>query len=242
MTLTFLLTWAAALVSPGPDLLLTLRLATTSSRPRAIAAALGIVTGIAMWVLLAIAGVGALLAAWPSLMSVLLTAGGAFLVWMGASGVGSWLRARVGTLRTAVDRPGHAGPPGPGAAGADATAATAENDADAGHRPARAFAAGLATNAANPKALVFFGALFTRFLPEDAGVGTYAMLIAVMLAMATAWFVFVAVAASHPAVLRRIRRVTAIIDAVAAVLFIVIGGVMLAEGLAGLAGPAGTPA
>ena len=68
------------------------------------------------------------------------------------------------------------------------------------------------------------------------------MLIAVMLAMATAWFVFVAVAASHPAVLRRIRRVTAIIDVVAAVLFIVIGGVMLAEGLAGLAGPAGTPA
>ncbi len=228
MSAAFLLTWAAALVSPGPDLLLVLRLAATGSRPRALAAAVGIVAGIAAWVLLAIGGIAAVLATRPALMDVLMLLGGAFLLWMGASGIGSWLRPRVGALRTAADRETAEAAPDD----------TADDEPDGRSPAVRAFAAGLATNLSNPKALVFFGALFAGFVPSDATAGAYAVLVAVMLAMAAAWFGFVAAAASHPAVLRRIRRATAVIDVLAAVAFVAIGGVMVAEGLAGLTGAA----
>lgn len=58
---------------------------------------------------------------------------------------------------------------------------------------------GPTTNLANPKALVFFTALLTQFLPVDAGWGTRLAIIAVMTVTGLVWFVGIALASSASA-------------------------------------------
>ena len=92
--------WFAAICSPGPDLLCLVRIA-TRSRARGLAAAAGIVAGIVVWLVLTLAGLGALLAAAPWLLSALQIAGGAYLIWMGVSAV----RAGARQLRSGGGSP-----------------------------------------------------------------------------------------------------------------------------------------
>lgn len=102
MTLTavlpIVLAWIVAIASPGPDLLMILRLtsvrdrggdedAGAAARARGLAAALGIMTGNLLWMTGAALGLGAVVALFPAALPVLKILGGAFLVWMGVSGL-----------------------------------------------------------------------------------------------------------------------------------------------------------
>ena len=112
----------------------------------------------------------------------------------------------------------------PGAAPADGAAPSS---------PARptgaAFRLGLATNVANPKALVFFGALFSTLLPPEMSWAARGGVLAMMLLIATAWFLAVAWAASRPPLVRLYQRAGRAIDAVAAAAFVVLGIGLLLE-------------
>lgn len=84
-------------------------------------------------------------------------------------------------------------------------------------------AGGLATNLSNPKAVAFFGAVLAPFLTTDLGVGAAVSLVAVMVAVALAWFGALAVAASHPAVHARIGRVLPWVDLAVSAAFVAVG-------------------
>ncbi|MCT2057755.1 LysE family transporter, partial [Dietzia cinnamea] len=87
----------------------------------------------------------------------------------------------------------------------------------------RDVARGLATNLANPKALVFFGAVLTPFLRDEVSVAWSVALVAGMLAVALAWFAGLAVVASHRAVNERVGRLLPWVDLVASALFVAVG-------------------
>ena len=77
--------WAAfalALVSPGPNFALMLRVGLGSGRPVALRTALGILLGKAVWGFAAVFGVAALALSYPVLATAIRWAGGAFLLWL----------------------------------------------------------------------------------------------------------------------------------------------------------------
>lgn len=70
-------------VTPGPSVVLLLAIATDRGRRAGIAAALGLAVGTFAWVVVTAAGLGALLATRPELLSAITVVGGGYLLWLG---------------------------------------------------------------------------------------------------------------------------------------------------------------
>lgn len=87
----------AALVSPGPNILVVTNLAANGSRRAAIHAALGVVVVAGLWSSLAVFGVQAVFATHQSLRTALQLAGGAYLLHLG---INLWRSGGVQPERT----------------------------------------------------------------------------------------------------------------------------------------------
>lgn len=208
--------WVIAVISPGPDLVVVLHRSLVGRR-HGVATAVGVVTGIAVWLAAAFAGLAALVRVYPQVMTGLQVAGGLLLASLGVLGLRGWWRARPGAGLADVNPAGPASPhadhPDPRLPGTD-------------------FARGLATNLANPKALVFFGAVLTPFLSGEVPPGQSAVQVAGMITVALVWFCTLAVAASHRRVNERVGRVLPTVDVVVSVLFVAVGVAFVIEALA----------
>lgn len=218
----FIGVWATMIVAPGPDVVQIIRTAPRGVR-QGVACAVGIVAGIAVWVTASLAGVSALIAARPSMLAVLQVGGGAFLIWMGIASVRGGLAERGATQpapshtsKQLSDLP------------QETVAAVGAGDV-VGLTTPRAFRLGLATNLSNPKALVFFGAVFAQFITPDMSPGWTFTIAAIMLGMALGWFVGFALLVRAGA--RFVVKQSANIDILAGVIFGVLGAVMVVEGL-----------
>lgn len=137
--LSFLLAAILLTVTPGPDNLMVLSVGMSKGRRSGIAFGLGCALGCLSHTLLAVIGVGALIAASPTAFMVLKWAGGAYLVWLG-----------IGALR-------HAG------------AVRVEGDKAAGESLRSYFAKGLLANAINPKIVIFFLSFLPQFVDVSRG-------------------------------------------------------------------------
>ncbi len=146
-----LMGWLVALASPGPATLSIAGEAMAQGRRRALALASGVFTGSAFWALAAALGLGALLIANAWLLEILRYVGAAYLTWLAFRSLRSALR--------------------PAATGPDALDAAQNGDgADGGERGElrRAYWRGLAIHLTNPKAPLFWGALFAVVVSPDA--------------------------------------------------------------------------
>lgn len=132
----FILALLVTLAVPGPDLALVLNSATRGAR-EAASTTLGILGGLTLHTLLAVAGVTALLLSIPGALDIVQVLGAGVLLWMGYS------MLRSGLHRSQVASP---------------TAAP---------RTPTGFVRGFATNATNPKALLFFAAILPQFIGHD---------------------------------------------------------------------------
>lgn len=234
--------WAIAVVSPGPDVVVVLQRA-LAGRRHGVATALGIVAGLTVWLGAAFAGVATLVRVYPQVMTVLQVAGGLMLATLGVLGLRGWWRSR-----TAPTEPAPPTDPASPARTAPAPAPAPQNPLpgvgiryrgrSSGSRLGvadlvrRDVARGLATNLANPKALVFFGAVLTPFLRDEVSVAWSVALVAGMLAVALAWFAGLAMVASHRAVNERVGRLLPWVDLVASALFVAVGVAFVITALA----------
>lgn len=213
--IALLVTWTIAVASPGPDFVAVLRAGATRGRRDALLVGAGVVTGIACWIVLALTGLGLLLVAHPGLYTALRVAGAVFLVGYG-------LRILWAT-RPGATQAHSAGPDG----------GTDEDPAPGDGTPTRsglaAWRLGLVTNAANPKAVVFFGALFAGLLPAGATPATRVAVLVVMLLVAAGWFAGVARLAGSGAIVRGYRRAARGVDRVLGGVFVALGGALLAR-------------
>ncbi|WAL40098.1 LysE family translocator [Brevibacterium sp. BRM-1] len=117
---------------------------------------------------------------------------------------------------------------------AGAGAGEAEHEALAAAASARGTGAwaelrlGYLTNTVgNPKAVVFFGALFASLLPHGIGAGQSVLVGLAMAAIAMAFFGTLALAASRPVVIRAYERAESAIDLALGGLFAVLGVALL---------------
>ena len=84
-------------VTPGPDMLLVMRNTLLSGRLAGVATVAGVIVGVLLWSIVAIAGVAAILAASAALFTLLKLAGAAYLIVLGISA----LRAKGDALEVA---------------------------------------------------------------------------------------------------------------------------------------------
>ncbi|AIT61968.1 LysE family translocator [Corynebacterium doosanense] len=195
--------WIPTIIAPGPDTVQILRLS-MKSRRAGVLCALGISTAIAIWIAASLLGLSALVNAYPAVLRVLQIVGGCYLVYMGVQSIRSGLRQR-GSVVT------HA----PGV------------DVSAG----QAFRIGLWTNLSNPKAVLFFGAIFAQFIRPGMGAGWAFAIFATLVALAIV--VFTAMALGVNAASRFLGRAAPYIDIVAGVVFLCVAVWMIYEGVTG---------
>ncbi len=122
-------------ITPGPAVLLTASRAAAFGMHAGLRVAAGVLLGNAIYLGLSAAGTGLLLKAWPGAFGTLKVAGALFLAWRGACAIRqAWRQVDTGA---------------PAATGAD-------DDCS--------FVDGLGCQLANPKSIVFFGALLPMFI------------------------------------------------------------------------------
>jgi RhtB (resistance to homoserine/threonine) family protein len=183
---------ALAVASPGPDFALVLKQSLTHGRRTAVWTSLGIGSGILVHITYSLLGIGLLIMGSPLLFNIVKYAGAAYLTWIGIQSLRSKPREEIAT------KPGSGTP-----------------------HPHGAFMTGFLTNAVgNPKATLFFVAVFTVVINPhtprliQAGYGLW------MALMTAVWFTFVSFAFTQDIVRRRFIRHGHWIDRVLGLVFI----------------------
>ncbi|WP_413729311.1 threonine export protein RhtC [Sodalis sp. RH22] len=182
-----------ALMSPGPDFFFISQTAASRSRRDAMMGVLGISLGVAVWAAVALMGLHLLLMKMKWLHSMITVGGGLYLCWMG------WQLLRAARRPAAPQAGGH--------------------PAAALPRSGRTFVRGLLTNLANPKAVIYFGSVFSLFVGDNVPAGARWGLFILIIAETLMWFSIVAVVFALPAMRRGYQRLARWIDGVAGVFF-----------------------
>ena len=222
--------WVAMIVAPGPDVVQVIRVAPRSMRA-GIMCALGICTGIVVWLTASLAGLSALIAARPSLLGLLQLVGGGFLLWMAYGSIRSGLAQRRSALNSARSTSQDSAE----SAGSfdeehieQAVSTGDVEDITAG----RAYKLGLLTNLSNPKALVFFGAVFAQFIRPDMGLEWTVFIAIILTVVSVAWFSTFALIVRAAA--RFLTKYSAHLDIGSGLIFGALGCVMIYEGILAL--------
>lgn len=181
--MTFLSAWFTvlvvsllAVVTPGPDFALTLRNSLAYSRRAGVYTAVGVGLGNLVHATYSLVGVGLIVSQSIVLFSMVKGAGAVYLIYIGCKS----LRAK----RTS------------------STATHLQPRCDISRW--RAFCIGFLGNLLNPKATLFFLALFTQILQPSTPLVAQIVYGSTVAFLAAAWFTVVALAVSHPAFKQRI--------------------------------------
>ena len=156
-----------AAMSPGPSFVVAVRVAAGTGFRAALAFAFGLGIGAAIWAGAALFGLALIFQIVPALHTGLKIAGGLFLLWIAFQ---LWR---------------HAKDPLP--------------EVEAGRAPSLVaqIGRGIATQLANPKPAVFFGAVFIGLVPPGTSPLWMALILAMILIDETLWYAFVAYAFSR---------------------------------------------
>ncbi|MEQ1438700.1 LysE family transporter [Fontimonas sp. SYSU GA230001] len=195
---------ALGVMSPGPDFAMVTRQSLALGRAAGVWTAAGIGSGILFHVAYGLFGLRWLTHRFPWSLDAIALAGAAFLLWIGLQA----LRAQPQTIED------------------DRMPPVARGNGW------RNYGIGLATNLLNPKATLFFVALFTTVVAGPVSVTMMAVL-ALWLPLSTfAWFAFVALMLSHPGLRRGLRRHAHRIDHAMGIVLVLLGGAVILRALA----------
>ncbi|MES3676703.1 LysE family translocator [Halomonas elongata] len=166
-----------AVIVPGPDFAVTVRQSVRFGHWVGINTALGIGAGISVHVAYTLVGVSALMHATPWLMTLAQIAGGAYLLYLGIN----FIRSKPMT---------------PGELADEFTSPEPQS-------LTKSFVVGFMTNATNPKATLFFLAVFTTVVRATTPLTIQALYGLWMCLVNAAWFVLVCLIFSNPAIRQR---------------------------------------
>ncbi|MDK9696292.1 MAG: LysE family transporter [Siculibacillus sp.] len=170
--------FAVVIVAPGADFAVVVRQCVVHGRRAAIATSVGIGSSLLFHIGYTIVGLGLIVSQSLLALAVLKWAGAAYLVYLG---IRSWREAPPLPTDVATDDHSHPG----------------------GASLLRSFALGFATNALNPKPVLFFLSLFSALVSHHTPVAVQAVYGLLMAAALIAWFVAVSFFFTAPSVRAR---------------------------------------
>jgi RhtB (resistance to homoserine/threonine) family protein len=194
---TLLAVFTVSLIVPGADFFCVVRESVGFGRHAGLLSALGIATALLIHTGYTVLGIGLIVSQSIVLFNLVKWAGAAYLIFIG------WKSLRAGPILDA-ELSGTT-PPG-------------------GERsPLRSFGLGFLTNLLNPKATLFFVALFTAMVSHETPAVWQAGYGAILAACAALWFSLVAVFFATPAVRRGFMRFGHWFSRVTGLIFIGLG-------------------
>ncbi|MFU2315485.1 threonine export protein RhtC [Rahnella sp. PCH160] len=180
-----------ALASPGPDFFFVSQTAASRSRKEAMMGVIGITLGVAVWAAVALMGLHLILQKMAWLHQIITVGGGLYLCWMGWQLLKSARAKKQNSDEAPVVLPARG----------------------------RTFMRGLLTNLSNPKAVVYFGSVFSMFVGDSVSSGERLGIFLLIVVETLAWFSLVAVVFALPKMRRGYQRLAKWIDGVAGVVF-----------------------
>jgi len=198
-------------MTPGPDTIYVLTRTVTGGRREGMASVFGIISGLAVHVMLAAFGLTAILATSATAFTVVKYIGAAYLLFLGIKslrGHSAPLEEQLGVEQAAI-----------------------VTGTEPGSRMLQAFWQGMLTNVLNPKVAIFFLAFLPQFLIPNSGLGATPLLLLGFTfgLLGLLWLlVIVALGASLAAMLQPGSRVGRMLDRVCGGLFIAFGLKLLA--------------
>lgn len=184
------------MISPGPDFFLVLKNSLSYNRKIALMTCLGVISAIAIHMSYCVAGIAVLITATPWLYNALRYAGAAYLLWIGVKAL---LAKNSGTAYVSKQ-----------ALELNATAKAA-------------FMQGLLCNLLNPKATLFFLAIFTQLLNASSTMVDKLEVAFIIWLEAAIWWPMVVFVFQTQIVQRRYFKLQVIIDKLLGVILIVLG-------------------
>ena len=205
-----------AAASPGPDFVLVSRETLTKGRSTGLICSLGITLGLAIHIIYSVLGLATIIAHSQPLLMAIKWLGGGYLIYLGWQGIQAKPKpiADLVSNNTATSK----------------TQATDHQSADRKNLTLSNNESTIATlrrgflcNVFNPKAPVYFVAIFTLVLSPDIPLWQLAIYGVWMMVLQMAWFSTVVMLLSIPVILRRFRRFEHWIDRVLGSAMIVLG-------------------
>ncbi|WP_038859598.1 LysE family transporter [Cronobacter sakazakii] len=196
-TTLFVATIAAlGMLSPGPDFFLVIKNAARYPRSAAMMTAAGVIAGVVTHMTYCVAGIAVVITTTPWLFGALKYVGAAYLVWLGVNA----LLAR-GTTSLALD-----------------------GVAQESTSLKKAFIQGYLCNLLNPKATLFFLAMFTQVLNVNSGLMEKLWYAGIIVAMTLVWWPLLVLLIQSQPVRRGLTKAQKVIDKL-------LGGMLLALGI-----------
>ena len=189
--LTVAMVHLIALMSPGPDFFFVSQTAASRSRKEAMMGVIGITLGVLVWAAVALMGLHLILQKMAWLHQIITVGGGLYLCWMGWQLLKSARAKKQNGDDTPVALPARG----------------------------RTFMRGLLTNLSNPKAVIYFGSVFSMFVSDSISGGERLGIFLLIVVETLAWFSLVALVFALPKMRRGYQRLAKWIDGVAGVVF-----------------------
>ncbi|HRQ60281.1 MAG TPA: LysE family transporter [Alphaproteobacteria bacterium] len=186
--------------SPGPDFVVAVRNSVVHSRRAGIFTALGFASGVAVHMLYCILGIAALIAQSVWLFNILKYAGAAYLVYIGVKALQS--------------------------KGYDSMVVLGETEKNPDVHTYSAYKAwldGFLTNLLNPKATMFFLALFTQFISPDTPLWVLVLYGMSACAVTITWFSTVAIVLNQRHIRRKFLSMAVWVDRICGIFMIGLG-------------------
>jgi RhtB (resistance to homoserine/threonine) family protein len=186
-----------ALASPGPDFVITVRNSILYSRKIGVITAIGFALGIIVHMTYTLLGFAIIIAQSAILFSIIKYAGAAYLFYIG-----------IKALRSK---------------GFDANNATASQNMKKEMSARTALWNGFLTNVLNPKATIFFIAIFSQFIGAGTPMPVQIFYAGTLVVMTGVWFSIVAVVLTNPRIKAKFLKFTKWIDRVCGCMLIALG-------------------
>ncbi len=184
------------MISPGPDFFLVLKNSLSYNRKIALMTCLGVISAIAIHMSYCVAGIAVLITATPWLYNALRYAGAAYLLWIGVKAL---------------------------LAKSNGTAYVSKQALELNVTAKAAFMQGLLCNLLNPKATLFFLAIFTQLLNASSTMVDKLVVAFIIWLEAAIWWPMVVFVFQTQIVQRRYFKLQVIIDKLLGVILIVLG-------------------
>ncbi|EPS2707767.1 LysE family transporter [Cronobacter turicensis] len=196
-TTLFVATIAAlGMLSPGPDFFLVIKNAARYPRSAAMMTAAGVIAGVVTHMTYCVAGIAVVITTTPWLFGALKYVGAAYLVWLGINA----LLAR------------------------SATSLALDGVAQESTSMKKAFIQGYLCNLLNPKATLFFLAMFTQVLDVNSGLMEKLWYAGIIVALTLVWWPLLVLLIQSQPVRRGLTKAQKVIDKL-------LGGMLLALGI-----------
>ena len=189
-----------ALITPGPDFFLVSQTAISRSKKQSMFVVLGITASVMIWAFLALMGLNIIFEKVVWLKHMMLVVGGIYLCWLGYQMLRSAFSKKSGSTQPQFELP---------------------------QSNFRFFLKGFLTNLSNPKAVIYFGSVFSIFLANPQLDGVHSLLFVIVSIETLIWFSFVVFVFSLPSFKVAYQNAAKWIDGISGGIFTLFGAYLI---------------